>query len=104
MDFEAGQRDIGVGIAVYDFRYEVHTTTPERVTMLPGGAYLDEDGWVGGFYDPHGSYLVFQILEDGSYRQLDGTSSHDFGPETSEFMADLERVLSDNGLTSARSF
>lgn len=104
VDFEAGQPENGVGIAVYEFRYEVHTTTPERVTALPGGAYLDEDGWVGGFYDPNGSYLVFQILEDGSYKQLDGTISHDLGPETSEFMADLERVLSDNGLTSARPF
>ena len=104
VDFEAGQPENGVGIAVYEFRYEVHTTTPERVTPLPGGAYLDEDGWVGGFYDPNGSYLVFQILEDGSYKQLDGTISHDLGPETSEFMADLERVLSDNGLTSAWPF
>lgn len=104
VEFEAGQPENGVGIAVYEFRYEVHTTTPERVTPLPGGAYLDEDGWVGGFYDPNGSYLVFQILDDGSYKQLDGTISHDLGPETSEFMADLERVLSDNGLTSARSF
>lgn len=104
VDFEAGQPENGVGIAVYEFRYEVHTTTPERVTMLSGGAYLDEDGWVGGFYDPNGSYLVFQLLDDGSYKQLDGTISHDLGPETSEFMADLERVLSDNGLTSARSF
>ena len=104
VDFEAGQPENGVGIAVYEFRYEVHTTTPERVTPLPGGAYLDEDGWVGGFYDPNGSYLVFQILDDGSYKQLDGTISHDLGPETSEFMADLERVLSDNGLTSAWPF
>lgn len=104
VDFEAGQPENGMGIAVYEFRYDVHTTTPERVTPLPGGAYLDEDGWVGGFYDPNGSYLVFQILEDGSYKQLDGTISHDLGPETSEFMADLERVLSDNGLTSAWPF
>ncbi len=104
LEFVAGQPENGMGIAVYEFRYEVHTTTPERVTPLPGGAYLDEDGWVGGFYDPNGSYLVFQILDDGSYKQLDGTISHDLGPETSEFMADLERVLSDNGLTSARSF
>ena len=104
VEFAAGQPENGMGIAVYEFRYDVHTTTPERVTPLPGGAYLDEDGWVGGFYDPNGSYLVFQILEDGSYKQLDGTISHDLGPETSEFMADLERVLSDNGLTSARPF
>ena len=104
VEFAAGQPENGMGIAVYEFRYDVHTTTPERVTPLPGGAYLDEDGWVGGFYDPNGSYLVFQILEDGSYKQLDGTISHDLGPETSEFMADLERVLSDTGLTSARPF
>ena len=104
VEFAAGQPENGMGIAVYEFRYDIHTTTPERVTPLPGGAYLDEDGWVGGFYDPNGSYLVFQILDDGSYKQLDGTISHDLGPETSEFMADLERVLSDNGLTSARSF
>lgn len=104
VEFAAGQPENGMGIAVYEFRYDVHTTTPERVTALPGGAYLDEDGWVGGFYDPNGSYLVFQILDDGSYKQLDGTISHDLGPETSEFMADLERVLSDNGLTSAWPF
>lgn len=104
VEFAAGQPENGMGIAVYEFRYDVHTTTPERVTPLPGGAYLDEDGWVGGFYDPNGSYLVFQLLDDGSYKQLDGTISHDLGPETSEFMADLERVLSDNGLTSARPF
>lgn len=104
VEFAAGQPENGMGIAVYEFRYDVHTTTPERVTALPGGAYLDENGWVGGFYDPNGSYLVFQILEDGSYKQLDGTISHDLGPETSEFMADLERVLSDNGLTSAWPF
>ena len=104
VEFAAGQPENGMGIAVYEFRYDIHTTTPERVTPLPGGAYLDEDGWVGGFYDPNGSYLVFQILDDGSYKQLDGTISHDLGPETSEFMADLERVLSDNGLTSARPF
>lgn len=104
VEFAAGQPENGMGIAVYEFRYDIHTTTPERVTPLTGGAYLDEDGWVGGFYDPNGSYLVFQILDDGSYKQLDGTISHDLGPETSEFMTDLERVLSDNGLTSARSF
>lgn len=104
VEFAAGQPENGMGIAVYEFRYDVHTTTPERVTALLGGAYLDENGWVGGFYDPNGSYLVFQILDDGSYKQLDGTISHDLGPETSEFMADLERVLSDNGLTSAWPF
>ena len=104
VDFPAGQPEDGPEFAVYEFRYDVHTTTPERVTMLAGGAYLDEDGWVGGFYDPNGSYLVFQLLEDGSYKQLDGAISHDLGPETSEFMADLDRILSDNGLASVRSF
>lgn len=104
LEFVPGQPEGGMGFEVYEFRYDVHTTTPERVTMLAGGAYLDEDGWVGGFYDPNGSYLVFQLLEDGSYKQLDGTISHDLGPETSEFMADLDRILSDNGLASVRSF
>lgn len=104
LEFVPGQPEGGMGFEVYEFRYDVHTSTPERVTMLAGGAYLDEDGWVGGFYDPNGSYLVFQLLEDGSYKQLDGTISHDLGPETSEFMADLNRILADNGLASARSF
>lgn len=104
LEFVPGQPEGGMGFEVYEFRYDVHTSTPERVTMLAGGAYLDEDGWVGGFYDPNGSYLVFQLLDDGSYKQLDGTISHDLGPETSEFMADLDRILADNGLASVRSF
>lgn len=104
LEFVPGQPEGGMGFEVYEFRYDVHTSTPERVAVPAGGAYLDEDGWMGGFYDPNGSYLVFQLLEDGSYKQLDGTISHDLGPETSEFMADLDRILADNGLASVRSF
>lgn len=99
VDFTEGQPENGLGIAVYQYNYEVHTTTPERVTMLAGGAYLDEDGWVGGFYDANKHYLVFQILDDGSYKQLEGNIPDDYRAGSDMFNRALERLLKDNGLT-----
>lgn len=99
MEFKQGQPENGPAIAVYQYSYEVHTTTPERVNMLAGGAYLDEDGWVGKFYDPNKQYLVFQILDDGSYKQLEGQLPDDYRAGSDMFMRALERLLKDNGLT-----
>ena len=33
-----------LGIKVYSYSYELHTTTPARA-VIAGGMYLDEDGW-----------------------------------------------------------
>lgn len=48
---------------VYSLGYELHTATPEKV-LLAGGMNMDEDNWVGGFYDED-CYLVFLTDKDG---------------------------------------
>lgn len=94
---EPGQLPNDVNLLVYQYDYELHTTTPERVLLI-GDAHVDEDGWVGGIQDAVGQYLFFQILEDGSYRQLDGSIPNDVMPASEEFLACLEQILVDNGL------
>lgn len=100
-EFEAGQPEGGPSYAVYEYQYEVHTSTPERIDMLAGGAWLDEDGWVGGFYDANSHYLVFQILDDGSYKLLTGPGQipGDCAPGSSRFAEAVKQILTYNGLT-----
>ena len=53
---------------MYSLGYELHTATPEKV-LLAGGMNMDEDCWVGGFYDED-CYLVFLADQDGGHTLL----------------------------------
>lgn len=70
----------GLEVEVYDFAYELHTTTPEKV-ILAGGTYLDEDGWVGGFYEEE-RYLVFwRNPATGAFQRLESEIAPDRDPD-----------------------
>lgn len=82
----------GVEAEVYDFAFELHTTTPEKV-VLAGGTYLDEDGWVGGFYNED-RYLVFWKNPDtGRFTRVASRISSDMDETSPAFRAGLAWTL-----------
>lgn len=89
----------GLGAAVYLFTDEIHTTTPERIVWA-GGIYVDEEGWVGGFHDEGSPYLLFRILEDGSYVQVDSQIPGDVSPGSPVFSGELALSLMAGGALS----
>lgn len=82
----------GLEVEVYDFAYELHTTTPEKV-ILAGGTYLDEDGWVGGFYEEE-RYLVFwKKPATGKFEKVGSRISSDRDVDAPAFRAGLAWTL-----------
>ena len=85
-----------LNIEVYSFVYQFHSAKPEDV-VVAGGAYVDEEGWFGGFYTAEGPYLVFQV-RGGQRILLDSAIPGDENQDSPAFRADLKRTLERNGL------
>lgn len=82
---------------VYRLGYELHTTTPEKVTAA-GGMYILEDGWVGGMYD-EASTLVFLIAPNSGPRLVESQIPSDASsPDAPFFLAGLARSAMNAGL------
>lgn len=58
----------GATVEGWQFNYEMHTTTPEKI-VLAGGRYITEDNWVSPGY-PYCDTLFFEV-KDGAYHLLD---------------------------------
>jgi len=76
---------------VYELRYELHTATPEKV-VLAGGAYMDEEGWVGG-YNSDDYYLVFLPNGTDAPTLLENHIASDCSPGSPFFTAGVARSL-----------
>ena len=85
-----------IQVEVYSAGYQFHAAEPGKV-MLAGGMFVQEDGWVGGFWTEDSPYLVFLINEDGTRTQLDSQIASDVGPESGFFRADVARTLLKSG-------
>lgn len=88
----------GGDLLVYRVSIEFHTPTPAHV-VYAGGIAAREDGWVNGFWTDVSPYLAFQILEDGTYRQLDCAIPGDCSWNSQMFLEYVSQLLADNGLT-----
>lgn len=88
----------GASYEIWNFNYEFHTTTPERV-ILAGGCYLTEDAWYCPTY-PDCTYLYFQLSEDGSRRYLYSSMENDCFPGTEMFRMDMIYTLEGMGQLS----
>lgn len=86
-------------IEIYRFNYELHTTTPERVTVA-GGMYLDEDGWQSPGY-PDCEYIYFLVSPDGTYQYLFRDMQNDCGPGDEWFRESLIAQLRQLGVRTA---
>ena len=86
-----------LGIQVYSYGYELHTATP-ALTVMAGGMYMDEDGWVGGMNSDN--LLVFHTLTDSGPTLLESSIPTDVGRTSDNpmFAACLARVLLENDL------
>ncbi|MDO4315454.1 MAG: M56 family metallopeptidase [Oscillospiraceae bacterium] len=84
-------------IEVYGLGYQFHTAVPTTV-MLAGGMYLQEDGWVGGFYVEDSPYLVYQRKEDGTRVRLESRIDGDCSINSPAYRAGLCETLLANGL------
>lgn len=87
---EPGQLPGGVQLTAYQVDCEYHCTTPNDVAVA-GGAYVYEDGWVGGYFEDE-PYLVFRILDTGDYELLENHIPFDVSPPSEYF---------DGGITAA---
>lgn len=76
---------------VYELRYELHTSTPEKV-VLAGGAYMDEEGWVGG-YNSDDYYLVFLPNGTDAPTLLESRIVSDTFPSAPFFAAGVAKTL-----------
>lgn len=86
-----------LGIKVYSYSYELHTTTPARA-VIAGGMYLDEDGWVGGMNSDN--CLVFHTMTSSGPTLLESDIPTDVGNSSDSpmFAACLAQVLLENDL------
>jgi beta-lactamase regulating signal transducer with metallopeptidase domain len=87
-----------LGLRIYGLGYELHSPTPERV-QAAGGMYVDEDGWVGGFY-VETPYLVFHTLRNSGFTLLENHIPSDVGgsSENPMFAAAVAEAALENGL------
>ena len=86
-----------LGIKVYSYSYELHTTTPARA-VIAGGMYLDEDGWVGGINSDN--CLVFHTMTSSGPTLLESDIPTDVGntSDSPVFAACLAQTLLENDL------
>lgn len=96
----AGEPYTSLGLEVYSFSYELHSPTPELVESA-GGMYVQEDGWVGGFYVEN-PFVVFLNDGNGEPTLLDAQIPSDVGREMTSplFAAAVAQIAMDNGLLS----
>lgn len=81
--YDYGQLPEGLNIEIYEAAYELHAANPEEV-ILAGGVYVWGGGWVGGWYEET-HMLVFQVLPDGTYAQLESRIPGDVWPGAPAF-------------------
>lgn len=93
----------GITLDIYSLGYQFHAENPGSV-MLAGGTYVQEDGWVGGFYVEDSPYLIFQLREDGTRVLLDSYIPGGTGWESNMFAAGLRRTLLKNGVCTPELF
>lgn len=95
-----GEPYTSLGLEVYSFSYELHSPTPGLVESA-GGMYVQEDGWVGGFY-VESPFVVFLNDGDGEPTLLDAQIPNDVGREMTSplFAAAVAQIAMDNGLLS----
>ena len=93
----------GIALEIYALGYQFHAENPGNV-MLAGGTYVQEDGWVGGFYIEDSPYLIFWLREDGTRVLLDSYIAGDVSWESNMFAADLRRTLLKNGVCTPELF
>ena len=86
----------GLDFAIWNMNYELHTTTPESVT-LAGGRYMTEDCWVSPGY-PGCDYFYFQLDGDGNRTYLYHRMENDCVPGTELFFSDMAYQLREMGL------
>lgn len=81
----------GVDLEIYAAGWEVHLKNPTS-QILAGGAYLDEEGWLGGVYYEPGPYLVFSV-ENGKRTYLGNAICGDCSVDSLAFHVDLCNLL-----------
>jgi beta-lactamase regulating signal transducer with metallopeptidase domain len=96
--YPTGPDQPGQNLMVYRVSLEFHTPTPAHVIHAAGIA-AREDGWVNGFWTDVSPYLAFQLLEDGSCKQLACSIPGDCPWDSETFLANVSQLLTDNGLT-----
>ena len=82
-------------VEAWSFNYELHTTTPDTVSMA-GGRYITEDNWVSPGY-PGCDYLLFLRNEGGSLTYLWHEMMNDMGPGSSYYAEHLQDRLTELG-------
>lgn len=93
-------RDYPTGpIEVYGVGCQFHAADPASV-VLAGGMYIQEDGWVGGFYTESSPYLVYEVQTDGSRTRLESHMAGDYSEDSPAYRADLCSTLMENGLVT----
>ena len=93
-------RDYPTGpIEVYGVSHEFHAADPAHI-VLAGGMYIQEDGWVGGFYTDSSPYLVYEVQADGSRTRLESHMAGDYSEDSPAYRADLCFTLMENGLVT----
>ena len=93
-------RDYPTGpIEVYGVSHEFHAADPASV-VLAGGMYIQEDGWVGGFYTESSPYLVYEVQTDGSRTRLESHMAGDYSVDSPAYRADLCFTLMENDLVT----
>lgn len=100
---EVGQLPDGIDLIVYKVSFEFRSPTPERVVWA-GGGYVNEDGWVSGFWMEDSPYLVFQILDDGSYKLLENHIDSGISPRNPAFDGEIAITLMQNQLMLPSDF
>lgn len=90
-----------LNVEVYSFTCQFHSSTPDKVGIA-GGAFIDADGWYGGWYrqesSPYSSpYLVYSI-QDGQRTLLDSNLPQDASTDSPAFLESLLQTLKQGGL------
>ena len=84
-------------IEAYRMEMMFHTPEPEKV-VVAGGAYVTEEGWIAGLYEPT-PYLFYLLDAAGTHSLLDGSISEEVGAgNLSVFPAGLDYIELRNGL------
>lgn len=89
--------DFGLTVEVYSLVYQFHAAEPGEI-MLAGGMYIQEDGWVGGFCVEESPYLVYQVREDGTRKQLISYIAGDCSVDSPIYRQGCCRTLLKSGL------
>lgn len=88
----------GLQVEIWRLNYELHTPTPEFVS-LAGNRYVTENGWVSAGY-PDCDYFYFRLEENGERTFLFQMMESDCAPGSELFRSDLISALSELGVIS----